>query len=39
MTDNKSKFKYQEMFELKKAKTRYRKLTRDGVKVIKAGGR
>ncbi|HBW23712.1 MAG: fumarate hydratase [Elusimicrobia bacterium GWA2_56_46] len=39
MTDNKSKFKYQEMFELKKTKTKYRKLTKDGVKVIKAGGR
>lgn len=39
MTENKLKFKYQEMFELKKAKVKYRRVTKDGVKVVKAGGR
>jgi len=39
MADNKPKFKYQEMFELGKSKTKYRNVSKDGVKVIKAGGR
>ena len=39
MTDHKLKFKYQEMFELKKSKTKYRLQTKDHVKVIKAAGR
>ncbi|MBU2573697.1 MAG: fumarate hydratase, partial [Elusimicrobia bacterium] len=39
MTDNKLKFKYQEMFELKKTGVKYRNLTKDHVKVVKAGGR
>lgn len=39
MTDNNLKFKYQEMFELKKSKTKYRRLTKEHVKVVKAGGR
>jgi len=39
MTDNKPAFKYQEMFELAKSKTKYRNLTKDHVKVVKAGGR
>ncbi len=39
MTDNKLKFKYQEMFELGKAKTKFRNVSKDGVKVIKAGDR
>jgi len=39
MTDNKLKFKYQEMFEIKKPKVKYRNITKKHVKVVKAGGR
>ena len=39
MTDKKLEFKYQEMFELGKSKTKYRNITKDGVKVVKAGDR
>ncbi len=39
MKDAKLKFEYQEMFELGKAKTKYRNVSKDGVKVVKAGGR
>ena len=39
MADKKPIFKYQEMFELAKSKTEYRNLTKDGVKVVKVGGR
>ena len=39
MAENKLKFKYQEMFELTKGETRFRLITKEGVKVIKAGNR
>ncbi|OGS08658.1 MAG: fumarate hydratase [Elusimicrobia bacterium RIFOXYA12_FULL_51_18] len=39
MADNKPAFRYQEMFELAKSKTKYRNLTKDHVKVVKAGDR
>ncbi|MCX5784418.1 MAG: fumarate hydratase [Elusimicrobia bacterium] len=39
MAETKLTFKYQEMFELTKGKTKFRLLTKEGVKVIKAGGR
>ncbi len=39
MTDNKPKFKYQEMFELQKSDTKYRNVAKAGVKVVKTGGR
>ncbi|OGS42475.1 MAG: fumarate hydratase [Elusimicrobia bacterium RIFOXYB2_FULL_62_6] len=39
MTNNKPKFKYQEMFELKKGKTKFRSLGKEHIKVVKAGGR
>ncbi|MEI7481302.1 MAG: fumarate hydratase [Elusimicrobiota bacterium] len=38
MTDNKPKFKYQEMFELQKSDTKYRNVAKTGVKVVKTGG-
>jgi fumarate hydratase class I len=39
MSDNNPKFKYQEMFELAKSKTKYRNLTKKHVKVAAVGGR
>ncbi|HAH31837.1 MAG TPA: fumarate hydratase [Elusimicrobia bacterium] len=39
MTETKLTFNYQEMFELTKGKTKFRLLTKEGVKVIKAGNR
>ena len=39
MAEIKLKFEYQEMFELSKGKTKFRLITKEGVKVIKAGER
>ena len=38
MAENKLKFKYQEMFELTKGKAKFRLITKEGVKIIKAAG-